>query len=842
MSYLLETNPERQAPMVPKSSILIVEDEFITFNTLQLMLQKSGYRVCGHAFSVAEALTIMETQKPDMVLLDIYLQGDQTGIDLAKILDQQHIPFVYISAYANAGLIEDAKATRPYGYLVKPFREQDVLVTLEIAYYRHQNNRELALQKEQNLLLRLGQVNAGLLTKESLFRALQTELTAVLPVEDLVLLLWDTETKTTNSLQWNKDLPVYREQMNEAINAGTPSYLKWLEKRNEPFLFQASDGAHLFPEVLNHYNFKAKSSGEYVVVPLQKSGILLGSLTLYNTKAGTLHHWRKQLYQGISDQVSNSIVNLLAQEEKIKQKKEEILQKRLVDTLSEASDWEHKLLKVAKAIQEHIPFDFIVLGVNQEKTTNPHCAFFRVGFEEYQVIQVIDLLQMLGITSEYYGTLLREMGDQQPAIWEGEAFADICRRYRLKALIAKRFNMEANLTAPLPITPGGVFAISLYSRKPQVYKPEHLALLERLKPSLVLTVDRLLALGELELLSQQFGRGLKPLPEFEDKESRFEGIIGQSTTLKQVFELTAQVAPVSTTVLLLGESGTGKELFAKAIHQLSPRKDKPLIKVNCATMPANLIESELFGHEKGAFTGAIEKRIGKFELANGGTIFLDEIGEMPLDLQVKLLRVLQEREIERIGGKSSIKIDVRIIAATNRHLKTEVDEGRFRLDLYYRLNVFPLSLPPLRDRKNDIPLLAGYFAQRFSKVMGKQHAGFSQNALAQLSDYSWPGNIRELENVVERMVIMNNGNSLLECENLLETDQRHPEQLNDAITPAKPKSLMDTEREYIYSILQQTGWRIRGKNGAAEMLNIKPTTLEYRMEKLGIKKPRYNGE
>jgi transcriptional regulator with GAF, ATPase, and Fis domain len=275
------------------------------------------------------------------------------------------------------------------------------------------------------------------------------------------------------------------------------------------------------------------------------------------------------------------------------------------------------------------------------------------------------------------------------------------------------------------------------------------------------------------------------------------------------------------------------------------------VKVNCAALPANLIESELFGHEKGAFTGAYEKRIGKFELAHGGTIFLDEIGEMPLELQSKLLRVLQEKEIERVGGKTPIKTDVRVIAATNRHLEKEVAEGRFRMDLYFRLATFPITLPSLRERSGDIPLLAQFFAQRSARKLGKSFNGISETVLNELINYSWPGNIRELENVIEQAVIINDGQSKLILGRPLINSLFSTTFSGSMIQPdtsfkpgnSAPKDLQDvkqiqqdTEREYILAILKQTNGRIRGSGGAAELMDLKPTTLEYRMEKLGIRK------
>lgn len=314
-------------------------------------------------------------------------------------------------------------------------------------------------------------------------------------------------------------------------------------------------------------------------------------------------------------------------------------------------------------------------------------------------------------------------------------------------------------------------------------------------------------------------------------------IISVSGEMKKVFHLVQQGAPSDSTVLLLGETGTGKELIARAIHNSSPRFNKIMVKVNCAALPANLIESELFGHERGSFTGAIERRIGKFELANNGTLFLDEIGEMPLELQVKLLRALQEKEIERLGGKTTIKVDVRIIAATNRNLEQLMEEGKFRSDLYYRLNIFPINLPPLRDRKEDIPALTSHFIKRFSKKTGKKITNLSNKALQEMMQYNWPGNIRELEHLIERSVLLNTGETLkgivLPVKNS-NTVFKEEDTLDI-------KTIDENERAYIMKILKYTDGRIAGFGGAAELLGIPPTTLHSRMKRLGIKKEHLSG-
>lgn len=340
-------------------------------------------------------------------------------------------------------------------------------------------------------------------------------------------------------------------------------------------------------------------------------------------------------------------------------------------------------------------------------------------------------------------------------------------------------------------------------------------------------------LKEIEIYKQQLEEEKIYLTEEIETIHNYTEIIGESTALKETFRLVTQVSPSDSTVLILGETGTGKELIARAIHNNSPRKNKMMVKVNCAALPVNLIESELFGHEKGSFTGAVERRLGKFELANHGTLFLDEIGEMPVDLQVKLLRALQEKEIERVGGKETIKVDVRIIAATNRDLEKEIDEGRFRNDLFYRLNIFPISLPPLRERKQDIESLAMHFIQQFNKNCGKNITSISSKALKELQDYHWPGNIRELEHLIERSVLLASGNTLKEL--LLPAPE---EQLvfKSQAEEFTLKTIDENEIEYILKILKHCNGRIAGSGGAAEILGVPPTTLNSKIKRLGIKR------
>jgi PAS domain S-box-containing protein len=342
-------------------------------------------------------------------------------------------------------------------------------------------------------------------------------------------------------------------------------------------------------------------------------------------------------------------------------------------------------------------------------------------------------------------------------------------------------------------------------------------------------IDLRNAYTEIEQLKNQLETETAYLREEIKLEHNFESIIGNSAAIQYVLYKVEQVAETDTNVLVLGETGTGKELISRAIHNRSLRKARSLVKVNCATLPSNLIESELFGHERGAFTGAQTPQTGRFEVADGTSIFLDEIGELPLELQTKLLRVIQDGEFERLGSSRTVKVDVRVIAATNRDLEAEVRQGRFREDLFYRLDVFPITVPPLRDRTEDIPLLVEFFVEKVSKRMGKSIELLPANVMKKLQDYPWPGNVRELENVIERAVINSSGPKLRLADDL--AGPAHKEM------PTPLKSLQEIEKDYIIRVLEESNWRIDGPQGAALILDMNPSTLRSRLRKLGIKKP-----
>jgi formate hydrogenlyase transcriptional activator len=381
---------------------------------------------------------------------------------------------------------------------------------------------------------------------------------------------------------------------------------------------------------------------------------------------------------------------------------------------------------------------------------------------------------------------------------------------------------------PLVVRGTSAGAITVGSLTRNQYTEPDAEFLMEVASQIAIAVDNMKSHEETEALKARFQSETVYLQEEIKTEHNFEEIIGQSLPVQKLLRQVEQVAPTEATVLIRGETGTGKELLARAVHDRSRRKDRPLVKVNCGSIPSGLVESELFGHEKGAFTGATQRRIGRFELANGGTIFLDELTELPVDTQVKLLRVLQEGEFERVGSSQTLKVDVRVIAATNRDLKEAVQNGAFRMDLFYRLNVFPLEVPALRQRREDIPLLVNFFLSKFGKKLGKNVRGVSERSMSSLMNYHWPGNVRELQNVIERAVVLAGGPIVHIDESMVPSDGEAPDSAVD--------TLENVERSHILRALNETKWVIHGSQGAAEILGINPSTLRSRMEKLGIKK------
>lgn len=639
--------------------VLIVEDQFVEANYLKSMLEKAGYSVTGIARSVPAAREMIAKNKPGLVLLDIFLTGKLTGIDLAKEIKEEDIAFIYLSANSNEDILIAAKATQPYGFLVKPFREKDLMIALEIAFYRHEQSSES---------------------------------------------LWRAETKIQKAL---------------SVIAAAP---------------------------------------------------------------GT---------------------------------------------------WTDKLLATARALQQFVPFD--CLSVKFKANNNDRfsgCMFLRTGFDEYQTLGIDELSIITKLKKEAIEDLLKNTPpDDVAGCYNGDEFTALFPLHPVKALMARTFDFNSNIVLPLAGPDNYSFSFSFFRRATDGYSSDKLHLLFRLQPSMNAVISSITQAEKKAALTMRYV-ATDALMDSKGPNETFKGIVGNSPALLNVMDLINQVAPTDTSVLILGESGTGKEKIADAIHTSSTRNGKPFIKINCAALPPSLIESELFGHEKGAFTGANEKRIGKFEQADKGTIFLDEIGELPLKLQVKLLRVLQEKEVERVGSGNVLKINVRVIAATNRNLEKEVAAGRFRLDLYYRLNVFPIVLPALKERTEDIPALIAHFIEYFNRKTGKKVTGVSEKVLKKFASYSWPGNIRELEHLIERGVLLAKG---VIIDDVILPDFTN-QQTEEVPGESRIKTMEENERDHILAVLKKCKGKIWGPGAAAEMLNLPPSTLKSKMNKLGIRK------
>ena len=423
----------------------------------------------------------------------------------------------------------------------------------------------------------------------------------------------------------------------------------------------------------------------------------------------------------------------------------------------------------------------------------------------------------------------RDLASERQYPMEDRAYADGVRSYVIVPLVARGKSIGA---------------LAVASTTPKQYSEADASMFQEAANQFALAIENMKAYEEIAALTARLEHENVYLQEEIRREHNFVEMVGASSALLGVLDKIRQVAATDSTVLISGETGTGKELVARAIHGESARKHRPLVKVNCSAISAGLVESELFGHVKGAFTGAIERRVGRFELAAGGTIFLDEIGELPLETQVKLLRVLQEREFEPVGSNRTVSVDVRVIAATNRDIEDAVRGGRFRSDLFYRLNVVPIEVPPLRERRSDIPQLVMFFLARFAKKFGKRIETVRDDTMQRLVEYSWPGNVRELQNIVERAVVLTRG-PVLELEgSVLPLAPVAPTAELPATDGARARSatLEEVERGHIVATLEQMGWVIDGPRGAAHILALHPNTLRSRMEKLGIKRPRPQGQ
>ena len=493
------------------------------------------------------------------------------------------------------------------------------------------------------------------------------------------------------------------------------------------------------------------------------------------------------------------------------------------------------LLEVAQAISAHRDLDELFREIAQRLPRVVQVNF--VGLSLYDPIK--NMMRLHTVQANVPADLVgghEESIDETPAglVWQTQQSVlvpDVSAETRWPKVLRCMQEDESRSFCFVPLTTGArrLGAMGFVSLEKEAYSEADLEFLQQVANPVAVAVENALAFQEIAQLKDKLAKEKLYLEEELRLEHGFEDIIGDSDALKQVLKQVEVVAPTDSTVLIQGETGTGKELIARAIHRLSGRNERTFVKLNCAAIPTGLLESELFGHERGAFTGAISQKAGRFELADKGTIFLDEVGEIPLELQSKLLRVLQEQEFERLGSTKTIRVNVRLIAATNRDLKEMVEEKQFRSDLYYRLNVFPVTVPPLRDRREDIPTLVRYFTQHYAGRMKKNIQAVPAKTLEILSHYAWPGNVRELENLVERSVILTQGTDLQVPISELQTT-------SDS-TGTSMTALEEAERDHILRALQEAKWVVGGAAGAAARLGVKRTTLQSKMQKFGITRP-----
>jgi formate hydrogenlyase transcriptional activator len=828
---------------------LIVEDEFLIANDLRRILTKAGYEVLGLAESGAEARTLVAQAAPAIVLLDIFLKGSETGIDLAHWLNEQRIPFIFLSANLTDRVLAEAKVTQPFGFLNKPFREKDVLTTLEIARYRHAHSEEAMLRQQRDVQIAVNNAIVTVHDRDQLCLAIAAQVDKLVPFTFLNLRIglpeeqsfyWVLLRKTALGNFERVHLPglLGRDTPHELLAKFTQEAPDQLGER--PGLFAGA----AFEELCRHYPTAQASRTAFGVRAMAVFPVLLKqrsftSMQLASTDAEGFSVADYEAIELIIPQIALALDNLLACEEIEARRRLKSAELTIVEACRNGRDLAEIAPVVAAAIHQLLPLDLLtlyqvgrVLGTAQDDT-----SVYRQGTEflPLRLEEVVDLSDAATRQQWQQALTSLEARMQQPTLNVGEAG----REARASNLVAERYGerlggLQSSMYVPIIIKGRPWAALVVASRVAYAYTEKDLRLLQDLSRPLSLALENLLAFERIKTLSEQLEQEKIYLSEEIKTSHNFEEIIGTGAAMQALFKNIALVAPTDYTVLITGETGTGKELVARAVHNTSPRARRTMIKVNCAALPPQLIESELFGHEKGSFTGATDKRLGKFELAQGSTIFLDEIGELPLELQAKLLRVLQEKEIERIGGKGAIVVDVRIIAATNRDLQQEVAAGRFRADLYYRLNVFPLVVPPLRERPEDIVPLATHFLPRIGKKLGKPLTGIATASVQQMQHYAWPGNIRELEHVLERAAILSYSPTLALAESL------GPAAAASATPPETGlvRPLQESMREAIQAALAQAGNRVRGGGGAAELLNIKPTTLEARMKKLGISVPR----
>lgn len=699
--------------------------------------------------------------------------------------------------------------------------------------------REAALAERRRLLIEINNAIITNLNKDDLFHTICTVLRRAIPCDKAGLSLYDPELDDMRVLALDGDYSPQNLDIGHLVDRkGEGSGYEW--DFRHPIIRHDL-------ETERQYTFESMIYAEglrsHITLPLIVQGEAIGSIGVGSFKPGQYTETDLQFMQEVANQVALAIANMRAYEEIAALSEKEAATAERRRTLLEINNTVVRNLTrqdlcdaVFAALQRIVPFDRIGL------------ALFDYELDAYRIIA------QYGTQSNYFsvGQFIKrqenwntaEFGIEQPMVIPD---LEVIQRTPFEEVLFNE-GIRSFCAVPMMVQGSILGALSVVSRTKDQYQKAIVEFLQEAANQVAIAIANMQAYEEIAALKAQLQAENLYLQEEIRQEHNFQEIVGSSPSLIETLARVERVAVTDSTVLILGETGTGKELVARAIHDRSPRRNRPLVKVNCGAISAGLVESELFGHVKGAFTGAVDRRTGRFELADGGTLFLDEVGELPPETQVKLLRVLQEGEFEPVGSSRTVRVDVRVIAATNRNLEDEIRVGRFREDLFYRLNVFPVRVPPLRERLADVPQLVMFFLARFARRFSKRLSSVTQDTIEAMTNHSWPGNIREIQNAIEQAVILAPATAVALSRDMIQL----PESNRAAVNGNNPnpkiaspsvsaigtqETLEDVERQHILAVLEKSDWVIEGTRGAAKILDLHPNTLRSRMKKLGIRRP-----
>jgi len=681
------------------------------------------------------------------------------------------------------------------------------------------------IQVRYETLLEVAQSIVAHRQLSTLFADLSRCLKSLVTFDFIVLTLLDPKNQTVRLHILETDRAVVGEKHTEMADEDSPTKVALRERR--PYYATDAQALGRFPRLQEI--IQANGCESFCTLPLFTAQHDLGGLTFGSTEINAYSPEDLEFMEQVARQVAIAVDNALNAEAALAYEGQLAQERDRLRALLEVNNAAVSCLSpkvlfqtVASALRRIFELDFA--GIMTYDAEKDALRLRVLDFPDSQGVMQEDA--EIPVADTLAGIIFR--GREGIVLGSG----DIRRMSPITSAILEREGLQSICAAPLIFLDKSLGMLSVGSRQAGFFNPEDIPFYTQVAGQIAIALENALSYKRIEELNARLAEEKVYLEDEIRTDNRFEEIIGQSRALKAILKQVETVAPTDSTVLIYGETGTGKELLARAIHDLSARRQGTFVKLNCAAIPTGLLESEMFGHEKGAFTGAIAQRVGRFELAHRGTMFLDEVGEIPLELQTKLLRVLQEREFERLGSSKTIRTDARLVAATNRNLAEMVDRREFRADLYYRLNVFPITAPALRERREDIPLLVRYFVQQFARRMNKRITHIPAESMQALERYTWPGNIRELQNFIERAVILSQGASL---------EASVQELTRVAVKPAAPiasaagaVTLADAEREAIERALGESGGKVGGQKGAAARLGMKRTTLQAKMRKLGL--------